>query len=389
MTVEEFKKVLEPIITLNDAERWIVACAVASNSVINGGVQIDYMRKAIVFGDTAKADRRSTLRQPLIQIGNTMLNELKRVNNEPEREPEATEEQVLKFQKRMEEERNLIRDRKAEIEKRKEVRERVEHEREEKERKERLALEKKEMEDEIKRQEEEKIKRDKERELAKKKERDLAKNKEMLEDMKRQANQAVSKGASVVKIGQKKLTDLSAEDLEKLDASQIEKAREAQLNTERTQKVRLRKAEAKRVDHLARALREEEINRLPQHRIGIEKEDILFFEEYKQKRAKEEERKHQERMQTKQIFLPFESIIQKWQRDQMEKEVDILRKEYNEEFRRAVDRAKQEKIKRAHDAWQDAIYAKLEAEKFKKETDSRGEDRGPARSAYRPPQARP
>merc|ERR1711862_697704 len=98
-------------------------------------------------------------------------------------------------------------------------------------------------------------------------------------------------------------------------------------------------------DHLARALREEEINRLPQHRIAIEKEDILFFEDHRQKRAKEEERKFEERKNTQGVFLPFHDILNKWQKSEMEKELEGLQKEHRANKKAAVERAKQERIK--------------------------------------------
>ncbi len=69
--------------------------------------------------------------------------------------------------------------------------------------------------------------------------------------------------ASGPEVGDKTLKDLAVEDLETLDMSQLEKAREQQARKERDGLIRQRKGELKRVDHTARALREEEVKIFP------------------------------------------------------------------------------------------------------------------------------
>merc|ERR1719389_496192 len=76
----------------------------------------------------------------------------------------------------------------------------------------------------------------------------------MLEQMK---NREENKPSNL-KIGGKKIGDIQAEDMESISFDQLEKAREAQVQRERQEKIRQRKLESKRVDHLARAMREEE-----------------------------------------------------------------------------------------------------------------------------------
>jgi len=387
MTLEQFEKTVKPVASIPTAEKWIVGSAVSSAHSGIGAVKIDYIRKAVVFGDTAKADRLSSLRQPLMEIGNAMRNQIQRVTDVQEEEPVVSEEAVKTYQQRLEEEKRIIRERREEIEKRKELREQVEFQKEQEEREKRVALEQKEQEAERVRLEDEKKKRDLDRELQKKKEREMAKNKEMLEDMKRQATHSVSKGASVVKVGGKKLTDLGAEDLEKLDASQIEKAREAQLNTERAQKVRLRKQEAKRVDHLARAFREEEIRRCPGYKKSVEEQDIAFFNEFKQDKEVEAGKKHKERLAIANILRPFNSQMKAFLDDRMRIKREELKAERIERYKQAVVKAKEDKINRAHGNWQDNNYRNLEKQQQMREEGSRDEGRGKGKGdrLYRPP----
>ena len=62
-----------------------------------------------------------------------------------------------------------------------------------------------------------------------------------------------------IKVQGKRLEDLDVEDLQKLDTNQLEKARETALKQEKLQKVRDFKRAFKNNDHMARALREEEV----------------------------------------------------------------------------------------------------------------------------------
>merc|ERR1719253_1438880 len=103
----------------------------------------------------------------------------------------------------------------------------------------------------------------------------MVKNKEMLEEMKKQAD---SLKAANLKVGGKKITEIVADDLEKIGIGEIEKAREAQVQRERQEKIRQRKLESKRVDHLARALREEEQKLLDDWADEIEEKDRIYME---------------------------------------------------------------------------------------------------------------
>merc|ERR1712136_707507 len=103
------------------------------------------------------------------------------------------------------------------------------------------------------------------------KEAELAKNKEVLEEMKKNA-------------------EIAASDLEEITFDQIKKAQEAQVTRERQEKIRQRKMENKRVDHLARALREEERDKLDNWVSDIQEQDREFIRQAEDRLAEEQRR---------------------------------------------------------------------------------------------------
>ena len=80
-----------------------------------------------------------------------------------------------------------------------------------------------------------------------------------------------------VKVGGKNISEIAASDLEEITFDQIKKAQEAQVTRERQENIRQRKMENKRVDHLARALREEERDKLDSWVVEIQEQDREFI----------------------------------------------------------------------------------------------------------------
>merc|ERR1719191_568381 len=106
--------------------------------------------------------------------------------------------------------------------------------------------------------EEEAKRREREREEKAAKEKEAERTKAYLDSIK----DKVGKSGQNIKVGDKTLKEIEFEDLNKIDMSELEVAREGAMRKEREAMVRLRKAELKRVDHTARALREEEVGLL-------------------------------------------------------------------------------------------------------------------------------
>jgi len=293
------------------AEKWMANAA--RQEGIN--IQINYREKAIVFGAPRKVDMKS-MRQPLIEIGYKLQQAMSRVAPEEQHKKGRLEKANLAstIVKRIEEERGFIRQRREEIERRKEEKER------EKEQQEREAMEKikkqeaKEAEAERIRLAEERSRRELEREEQKRKDAKMKETKEMLEQMKKQDE---SKPTNL-KIGGKKIGDITAEDLESVNINEIEKAREAQVQRERQEKIRQRKLESKRVDHLSRAYREEEKAKIDQWAEDTQVADDNLLDLAQERDEEEQHKRHDAGLVEKKQMLAFVDQKTKWVEEQFE-----------------------------------------------------------------------
>lgn len=334
MTIANFERAAS-IVPFSIAEKWMANAA--RQQGIN--IQINYSHKAIVFGAPRKVDMKS-MRQPLIEIGYKLQQAMARVAPEEQHKKERLEKVQLSenIVPRIEEETKLIRQRKEEIERRKEESERR------KEAQEREAMEKlkkqeaREAEAERLRQEDERERRAREREEQKKKEAAMAKNKEMLEQMKKQAEQ----NAKNVKVAGKKITEIVVDDLEKIGFDQIEKAREQQVLRERQEKIRQRKLESKRVDHLARALREEERELLEDWADRIVDQDNDFLDRAEESNAMEQRKAHEEGLKEKEQLIIFQDAKDEWMNAKLE--------ERQEEYERQVEEREERLVQKIADA---------------------------------------
>ncbi|CAE7351950.1 TIF3A1 [Symbiodinium sp. CCMP2592] len=339
MTIEDFENAAS-IVPFNIAETWM-----ANASRQQGiSIQINYMQKAIIFGAPTKVDMKS-MRQPLIEIGYKLQQAMQCVAQEELQRKDKLEKQHLltNIKERMEQETRSIRQRKEEIERRKEESERrkqiQEREAMERQRKEE-ALE---AEKERRRQEEERKRREVEKQEQRKKEQELQKNLEVLEQMKKQAEQR----ATNLKVAGKKITEIEADDLTNISFDQIEKAREAQVLKERQDKIRQRKAESKRVDHLARALREEEASSLKQWSADVEKVDAEQLEKFESAKQEEQRKQHQNLLKEKEELLPFQHVKDNWAEQQLEPRRLDWEEERGAQIHRLTKKVVQNKIARA------------------------------------------
>ena len=354
MTIDNFEKAAS-IVPFSIAEKWMANAA--RQHGIN--IQINYSHKAIVFGAPRKLDMKS-MRQPLIEIGYKLQQAMQRVAPEEQHKKEKLEKQQLSTDivQRIEQETKMIRQRKEEIERRKEESERRK-EIQEKEAMEKLKKqEAKEAEAERARQEEERHRREKEREEQKRKEQSMIKNKEMLEEMKKQAD---SLKAANLKVGGKKITEIVADDLEKIGIGEIEKAREAQVQRERQEKIRQRKLESKRVDHLARALREEEQKLLDEWADNIEEQDREYLDKAEDQNTEEQRKAHTETLKERTILLVYKDTVDDWVNEKLEDRKDKYWKAEEERETRVLQKIAENKIERARKRAEDAKKAEAEA----------------------------
>lgn len=357
MTIENFERAAS-IVPFSLAEKWMANAA--KDQGIN--IQINYSQEAIVFGAPRKVDMKS-MRQPLIEIGHKLQQALQRVAPEEQLKKDKVEKQMLSnnIVRRIEEETRQIRQRKEEIERRKEEQERR------KELQEREAVEKqkkqdaKEREAERIRLEEQKRLREQDRDRQRRKEAELAKNKEVLEEMKKNAEKQSLK----VKVGGKNISEIAASDLEEITFDQIKKAQEAQVTRERQEKIRQRKMENKRVDHLARALREEERDKLDNWVSDIQEQDREFIRQAEDRLAEEQRRKHEAGLEERSALLPFQKAKDKWVAHQLESREAEYAALVRAQQARLKEQVADNKIKRARErkSKEDALHAERERTK--------------------------
>merc|ERR1712087_344330 len=206
----------------------------------------------------------------------------------------------------------------------------------------------KEMEAENQRQEEERKRRDEER---KKQQADDKKRREaenMLKDL--QAKSADLNKAMTV--GGKKINDITAADLETISPEQIEAARQVQLKRDRQEKIRNRKMESKRVDHLARALREEERPLLNKWKDQIQQKDDKFLEKAEAQNADEQFKKHEEALKEKTALIGFRDGKEAWCEEKLADRQADWEEELSAQKRRLMGKVAENKIKRAKEAYE-------------------------------------
>jgi len=315
MTVENFERAAS-IVPFNIAEKWM-ANAAKSHGI---NIQINYREQAIVFGASRKVDMKS-MRQPLIEIGYKLAQAMNRIAPDERQKKERLEKQQLSenIVRRIEEETQQIRQRKEEIERRKQEREK---QKEDEDRRAADVLRKqeaKEAELERQREDEGRRKREQDKEEQRRRDAEMQKNKEMIEDMKR------NNPNKAVKIGNKAITEITDEHLAKISVSDIHKARETQFQRERAEKVRQRKLESKRVDHLARALREEEAALLEKWRDDIEESDRALLAKIEEASTKDQREAHKNGLEEKELLLVFKSVKDDW----VEKQLEAREEDFN------------------------------------------------------------
>ncbi|CAK0850751.1 unnamed protein product [Prorocentrum cordatum] len=371
MTIENFEKAAS-IVSFSIAEKWM-----ANASRQHGiNIQINYSDKAIVFGSPRKADMKS-MRQPLIEVGYKLQQAMVRVAPEEQHKKEKLEKQQLEktIVRRIEEETKLIRQRKEEIERRKEDSEKRKQEQLRKDMEKQREQEEREAALERARLQQEREQREREREQQKKRDAEREKNKEMLEEMKKQAEQNnTNLKINVSGGGSKKITEVHAEDLEKISVADIERAREAQVLRERQEKIRQRKLESKRVDHLARALREQELPYLDDWAYDVEEQDRAFLEVAEERCAEQQRKKHAEDLKEKALMMVFEKAKEAWAAELLEAREEEYFEKVKERERRLEQKVVDLKIANAKKRFQE--YEKeMEEERARKKREQEEEER--------------
>merc|ERR1711972_516413 len=145
--------------------------------------------------------------------------------------------------------------------------------------------------------------------------------------------------------------------------------------------IRNRKMESKRVDHLARALREEERPLLNKWKDQIQREDDKFLEKAEAQNADEQYKKHEEALKEKTALIGFRDGKEAWCNEKLEDREADWEQERSAQERRLRGKVAENKIARAKERMEAARKEtkarrdQMKAEQEKEERRRREEER--------------
>jgi translation initiation factor 3 subunit A len=177
-----------------------------------------------------------------------------------------------------------------------------------------------------------------------------------------------------------KLDDIEVEDLDSLDTNKIRMIKLQQLEREKNTIAEKLRITGKRLDHLERAFRKEEVKKLPEDYAKQRERDLAAYELMKAQTLKEAELKHKADVELKHrlsrlmpFYESFRAELHERRRDQfekrrrdaereLEKQVNLRRKEYREKKLREK-REREEKERALREAEERAAREKEEERK--------------------------
>ena len=143
----------------------------------------------------------------------------------------------------------------------------------------------------------------------------------------------------------KKGINIGDMDIKDLDSNQLRLLRISQLEKEKNDLFKNLRVTGKRVDHLERAFRKEEIKLLPQDYEAQCERDRAAYDKWKTETLKEAERKHNEDVALKhrlRRLLPFYETFHKDLKERRHDEFEKRRKAADREFQNAIDKRKRD-----------------------------------------------
>uniref|UniRef100_A0A0G4FH57 PCI domain-containing protein n=1 Tax=Chromera velia CCMP2878 TaxID=1169474 RepID=A0A0G4FH57_9ALVE len=312
------------------------------------GARIDHVKGVLRF-EAAASDPASILQSSMAELG-SQLSRAVRMMFPGEAEDLAQKRRVELLdcmEARIDMEgaqlERRVRDISERNKKRQEVKQRIEAD--QRLRAERVKRE--EEEAERRRQEEERRKREEERLKAERKKREEEKRLEMLDVLKKVANEGTT--AAKIKVAGKRVDELQLEDVEHLEEAELERAQEEQRKQERAERIKLRKLEAKRVDHLVRALRTEEQPFLQKWQKTTQESDTKFVEEQELIREKTAKERFDAEKELKASLKPCEKVVNVWLEERMKGRIAQHQRDLAEQTARLQQEVLRNKIARARE----------------------------------------
>jgi len=209
-------------------------------------------------------------------------------------------------------------------------------------------------------------------EQRKKEEKDRLKmetSQQIIEEIKK-----IAGSSSKIHIKGKALDEIQVQDimLGAIEYEDLEKAQEEQRNRERQERIKQRKLEAKKVDHLVRALREEEIACLDEWVKHTAKLDAESLQEVGEKQRRDDKTAFDEAQNEKKQFLMFIPYKAIWVKNKLEHRINEFEEKLRLQKGRLIKTIKAQKNERARERRREAREEiQREEEKLKKDEEDR------------------
>ncbi|RHZ49731.1 eukaryotic translation initiation factor 3 subunit A, partial [Aspergillus turcosus] len=201
--------------------------------------------------------------------------------------------------------------------------------------------------------------------------------KRLMDEQNRIRQQELKKQLEELKSGVKGI-DISEIDLEDMDANRLRAIKLAQLEKEKNELNERIRTTAKRIDHLERAFRREELKHIPEDYEAQKKHDMELYEAMKAETLKEAEEKHKEAVALKHrlsrlvpVFSSFRKEVSEKRHEEFEKRRKAAEREFEAKKKQRVKEVQERRRRERAEREAEERRRKEEEERAKREEEER------------------
>lgn len=177
---------------------------------------------------------------------------------------------------------------------------------------------------------------------------------------------------------QKKGINIGDVDIDELDSNRLRLLKISQLEKEKNDLQKNLKVTGKRIDHLERAFRKEELKLLPQDYEAQRQRDIAAFEKARAEALKESERRHKEEVALKHrlgrllpVYETFRADLEERRHEEFEKRRRDAEKELNKQVEKRKRDVRERKVRERKEREEEERRAQEEQERIAKEAEEK------------------
>jgi translation initiation factor 3 subunit A len=201
--------------------------------------------------------------------------------------------------------------------------------------------------------------------------------KRLMDEQNRIRQQELKKQLEELKSGVKGI-DISEIDLEDMDANRLRAIKLAQLEKEKNELNERIRTTAKRIDHLERAFRREELKHIPEDYEAQKKHDMELYEAIKAETLKEAEEKHKEAVALKHrlsrlvpVFSSFRKEVSEKRHEEFEKRRKAAEREFEAKKKQRVKEVQERRRRERAEREAEERRRQEEEERAKREEEER------------------